>query len=347
MKAFVYRDSWDASIEEIATLESPTSDEVLIEIMATGICGTDVGILSGAYSAESGTVLGHESSGVVVEIGSNVTEFEVGDRVVIDPTYYCGQCRLCRTNRQNHCLSKHGTETGVSRDGTFAHFHKTTSSFLHKIPDTLSFEAASLTEPLSCTLTGIAQLNLHAAKRVIVLGGGPMGVLYCWGLASKGLSGVLVENAPERQELCKSILGKDWSIFSSLDDAGAYFSEENTPFDIVIDTTGKLAGPAIEKLERGGQYLAVGLKAHKETLSIDSFADRSLSLIGSIDSLNNSFSEALALIQSGIVPADKLVTHKFPLSDIEKGFELIGCDLHDKKLQPPKNALKVVIQPHL
>lgn len=129
MLALVYKSAWDVALEERPVPEIKKDNDVLVRIRATGVCGTDLGIISGKYHAVPSTILGHESAGDVIAVGSAVSSLQPGDRVVIDPTYYCGQCEMCRTGRQNHCTHKAVTETGVSADGTFTDYYVTEDRF--------------------------------------------------------------------------------------------------------------------------------------------------------------------------------------------------------------------------
>nr|WP_243464886.1 alcohol dehydrogenase catalytic domain-containing protein [Photorhabdus temperata] len=113
MKALKFNQVWDVQIRDVEPLHCVESDDVVVDIAVCGVCGTDVGIITGSYPvAIPGTTLGHETTGVVTQIGRSVTRFNVGDRVVINPTYSCGHCRMCQTGSPNHCEKKLGTEAG-------------------------------------------------------------------------------------------------------------------------------------------------------------------------------------------------------------------------------------------
>ncbi|MGY0036063.1 alcohol dehydrogenase catalytic domain-containing protein [Pedobacter sp. NJ-S-72] len=122
MKAIVYNGAWDIQIKDKAEPSITAADEVIVEIKATGICGTDLSIISGEYQASPRVIIGHESAGIIVAKGDGVENCTVGQRVIIDPTYYCGYCENCRKGLRNHCLLKSSTEAGVSIDGTFTKY---------------------------------------------------------------------------------------------------------------------------------------------------------------------------------------------------------------------------------
>lgn len=344
MRAFVYSGPWQVALEDYREPPTPRGSQVLVNVKATGICGTDLGIITGAYAAKIPVVLGHESSGVVSAVGDHVTSFQPGDRVVIDPTFYCGFCEMCRTGRQNHCHQKHVTETGVSQDGTFAPFYLTEERFLYPLAAHLSFREAALTEPLSCVLTGVNQLRLFPGQRTLVIGAGPIGVLYASSLSLHGLSGTILEVSPWRRDKTSAILGDRWSVVGSLDEAIASFPRKEEIFDLVVDTTGRLIESLIPLLARGGQLLVVGLKDCQASFNPGDVANKSLSIIGSIDSLGT-FSSACALITNGAIPAGEILSHSFPLEEITNALELLGCDVAKQQLSYDAQAMKVVIEP--
>lgn len=341
--ALVYEGPWSVGLRPFERPPSPGPGEALVRIKATGICGTDLGIISGAYAARKPVVLGHESTGEVVAVGGAVRGLAPGDRVVIDPTYFCGICRMCRTGRSNHCERKTSTETGVSRDGTFAPLYLTEERFLYRLPDHVGYEEATLTEPLSCTLTGVARLRLRPDLRLLVLGGGPMGVLYANALALHGLTGALVEIAQARRHLLPPLLPAGIQPCADLDQALTEASCQGV-FDVIVDTTGCMAETALRHLPRGGQLLLVGLRAGNATFDPRRIADESLAILGSIDSLGT-FSAALELIANGTIPARAMISATFPLAEFDIALASLGCDLGERRRTDTASAVKVVLHP--
>ncbi len=347
MKALKYRSAWDVDLLEVPDLHAVADDDVVVDIKFCGICGTDLGIVAGSYPvAVSGVTLGHEASGVVAETGPAVSTVAVGDRVVINPTPYCGRCRMCQTQRINHCVNKHGTESGVSYDGAYAGRYRTTSAFVHRVPDHVSLRAAALTEPLSCVVAGARKLQPPSlTANTFVIGAGPLGLLYTWVLSLKGLTPVVVEHSPARLEFAQDRLPDGTGAYASLDEARAkYFNDPQAPIDIVVDTTSNLLEDLFPQMACGGTYMSIGLKEKMASIDTMLLADRSLSVIGSIDSLHGSFVEAFHLITSGRIPAEGLVSHVVPLADYRRGFAALGCDIDARRLGPADQAsCKVLI----
>lgn len=334
MKALKYNTEWDIDLKEIERPKIVEPNDVIVKIKYTGICGTDLGIISGAYPmAVNGVTLGHESTGYVDEIGDNVEDFHIGDRVVINPTYYCGKCRMCQTLRINHCLHKFGTESGVSKDGTFAEYYHTTSDYLIKIPDNMSMKAAAMTEPLSCTLMGVSKIhNLTMNVSSIVFGAGPMGILYTWALTLKGIQSIVIENSPLRKSFAESCIPKGIRIFSSLDEADKEYKEGSmVPRDLVIDTTEGVLDKMYPQMSCGGIFVSIGLKNKDVKINTRELADKSLSIIGSIDSSYSSFNEAFYLIRKKVIPTEKFISHTIKIDKYKEAFTLLGYDLEKKK----------------
>jgi threonine dehydrogenase-like Zn-dependent dehydrogenase len=336
MKALKYRGPWDVAVEDVPDLHVTGPDDVVVDIAYTGICGTDLGVVSGSYPvAVPGVTLGHESTGIVAETGAEVTGLAVGDRVVINPTPYCGTCRMCRTQRINHCVNKHGTESGISYDGTYADRYRTTSRFVHVVPEHISLRAAALTEPLTCVLSGVRKIRpTSLTAYTYVFGAGPLGLLYAWALSWKGLSPVLVETSPARLSFANKVLPEGIRAYGSLEEARReHFGDPAAPLDIVVDTTSGLLEELYEELACGGIFMSIGLKSRKVSLDAMHLADRSLTVIGSIDSLHGSFEEAFHMIVSGRLPAERLVSHVVPLADYRSGFAALGCDIDGRILK--------------
>lgn len=336
MKALRFNGIWDISSVDVPSLQCIDSNDVIVAIEVCGLCGTDVGIITGDYPvAIPGTTLGHESTGRVIEVGSAVTRFRQGDRVVINPTYSCGKCRMCQTGNPNHCERKQGTEAGVSYNGTFAERYRAKENTLLHLDDHVSFEEGALTEPLSCTITGVDKLNItHTNIRAGVIGAGPMGMLYLWSLHLRGVRAFLVEKNEHRYRFAKDVLPEGGRIYTDFSKAmhEEYGCDEK--LDLCIDTTGYLSEVVFNHLAPGGKLLNVALKNFTAKLDVLKIADKSLSVIGSIDSLNNSFERAYAMIRDGKIPAGKLISHTFDYGNYKQAFALVGCDIAAKKQLP-------------
>ena len=341
MLSAVYNGTWSLSLAERQRPARTRSDDVLLAVRATGICGTDVGILAGAYGAASpGVILGHEFAAEVIEAAPG-SRFTRGDRVAVDPTYDCGACRACRSQRPNHCELKGRAETGVSRDGAFCGFHVTEERFLYPLPPATSYRAAALSEPLSCALTGTSRLAVRPDSDVAIIGAGTLGLLYAWCISLHGAVGVVVEASALRRELAATLLPRGWRVVESLDAAGA------GAIDIGVDTTAGAISDLLARVRPGGALLQIGLRRSEVTIDVGYLADKSIAVLGSVDSAYGAFQAAVSLIARERIPADQMVTHEIALDALPSALALLGCDLEGRRLTQPGAAMKIVVSDFL
>lgn len=338
MKAIVYNNPWDIRIEEKEEPAIILPDEVIVEIRATGICGTDLSIISGEYLARPQVIIGHESAGVIVEKGKGVDNCNVGDRVIIDPTYYCGYCDNCRKGLRNHCLLKSTTEAGVSIDGTFTRYFKTTQRFIYGLHDNIPFEQGAMSEPLSCVLTAVKKLAVTPFMRTAILGGGPIGLLFYMALKQHGIrEGVIYETSKNRMKLIEqnNVLSKGWQVAPE-------FIPQKNQYDLIIDTTGSLLEKSMLAIADGGKISLMGLRNNQQTINPREIADRSISIIGSIDS-QDTFKHAVDLINSGRLELEKIITNGYSLNDFTTAVKDLGCDVGTRQRNNNISSLKSFI----
>ncbi len=302
----------------------PGRGEVLIRVMASGICGTDIHILRGEYLGEYPVIPGHELSGVVEQVGADVARCEVGDRVAVEPNIACDACYNCLHNRQNFCLNWEAI--GVTRPGGMAQYVVAPEKAVFAIGE-LPFECGAFVEPLSCVLHGVERAGVQMADRVAILGAGPIGLLLLQVARLRGAARVtVVEKQPARAELAEAC-GADRAL-SALDDL------EPDCYDVVIDATGALPvmARAIDFARRGGTVLLFGVPPAGASMELEGFKifQKGLTILSSFTSLRNSY-QAVALLQSGQVDVLGLISHQLPLSDFERGVELIEKGRDDVK----------------
>jgi threonine dehydrogenase-like Zn-dependent dehydrogenase len=339
MKAIVYNNPWDITLQDREEPAIMLPDEVIVEVRATGICGTDLSIISGEYMARPQVIIGHESAGVIVEKGAAVDNCNVGDRVIIDPTYYCGYCENCRKGLRNHCLHKSTTEAGVSIDGTFTRYFKTTQRFIYALHDDIPFEQGAMSEPLSCVLTAVKKLQVTPFMRTAILGGGPIGLLFYLALKQYGIQeGVVYEASAQRIRLIEenNVLSKGWSIEPA-------FIPRKNQYDLIIDTTASLLEKSLQAIADGGKINLMGLRNNQQTINPREIADRSISIIGSIDS-QDTFRHAVDLINSGRLELEKIITNEYDLQSFGDAVRDLGCDLSSRQRSNNIASLKSVIR---
>ncbi len=177
MRSSVFYGKEDMRIEE-RPIPNFGNEEVMIQVKACGICGTDVHIYEGdegSASVDKPTILGHEFSGVITQVGENVTKFKVGDRVCVDPNWYCGNCEPCRDGVVHFCENM--LSYGVTLDGGFSEYCAVNQRQVYLLGENTSFEQGAMVEPLGCCLHGIDMCDIKAGDKVVVVGGGMIGLL--------------------------------------------------------------------------------------------------------------------------------------------------------------------------
>jgi 2-desacetyl-2-hydroxyethyl bacteriochlorophyllide A dehydrogenase len=339
MKALTFHKEQGLELRDVPEPVVSRDDEVRIEVKASGICGTDLHILGGAYPAKPGVVLGHESTGVVLEVGKDVKRFKAGDQVILDPTYHCGVCYYCQRNRPNYCQEKATTETGVSANGTFTRLHVARESFLHPLPEQLTFEEGTLTEPLACALHAIRQTRLRPEYRTLVVGAGPMGLLFALATTAMGSETFIGDVQPYRIEFARTVMDR----VHNLNGDGLAMVNGGKRFDLIIDTSGCMLEKLLPRVDKGGEILLAGLNYSYEAKIHPSYlTDNGISIVGSIDT-NRTFAPAIDLL-CRVKAFGRIISHRFPLDQYDKAFGLLGFDLASRK-RSDIHGTKVVLMP--
>ncbi|MBI5305742.1 MAG: zinc-dependent alcohol dehydrogenase family protein [Chloroflexi bacterium] len=304
---------------------------LLVKVMASGICGTDIHILRGEYLGAYPVIPGHEFAGVIEKVGAGVSRFKPGDRVAVEPNIACDNCANCLNNRQNFCLNWRAV--GVTLPGGMAQYVVAPEQAAFDIGD-LAFEQGAFMEPLSCVLHGVERLNPQMADRVALLGAGPIGCLLLQALHLRGASHVLiVDKNHARLELARAL-----GASICLDDLDQL---ERDHYDTVVDATGAIPvmSRALEFARPGGKVLLFGVPPQGAKITLDAFTifRKGLTILSSFTSVRNSL-QAVALLQSERIRVADLISHRLPLRDFERGIELIE--------QGAENVKKVMLLPN-
>jgi len=271
MKAAVFYAKHDLRIEEIPT-PVPHGNEVLVKVMACGICGTDVHIFhgdEGAAPTPAGTVIGHEFAGIVEAVGENVTRVKVGDRVACDPNEVCGQCEYCQNGMAHYCENMIGY--GTVLNGGFAEYCCLPESQCNKILDTTTFEEGAMNEPVACCLHGLDMCDINAGEDVAVIGGGAIGLLMLQLAKIRGAGRlVLIEPVESKRELGKK-LGADLCIDPFNEDVKAVLEANGiTRLACVIECVGRVStmSQAIDIAGKKATVMLFGLTAPGDVMEV-------------------------------------------------------------------------------
>ncbi len=332
------------ALEEVPRPE-PGAGEVLVEVQAAGICGTDIEVLHGNHTAYLRGIArypitpGHEWSGIVREIGAEVTRFAVGDLVTGETGIGCLKCKLCLTGKHNLC--RNVVETGIfNRDGGMREWHVQPETFTHGCPG-LTPEQAALVEPASVAVHACKQGKVGVADSVAVLGCGPIGLLTIQAARIAGARNILATSRSEPKLKLAEELGADRVVNAAKEDVvgAAMEMSKGEGFDVSIDCSGSLdaVGQAFDMAApRGRIVIAAAYRGEPFTHGIDGIIGRELTIVGSCGS-PHAWPETIDMIRRGQMKVEPVVSHRFALSEYAEAFALA------EKGGP--NVLKILMRP--
>ena len=293
----------------------PGAGEVLIKVMASGICGTDIHILEGEYLGAYPVIPGHEFAGVVEQVGQAVSRIKVGDKVAVEPNIACDNCSYCLNNQQNFC--ENWQAVGVTLPGGMAEYVIAPEKAVFNIGE-LEFEEGAFVEPLSCVLHGVQKTGIRLADRVVILGAGPIGLLLLQAVKVQGAQSVTVVELDQARAEAAQAAGAD-QIYRSLDGL------PKDAFEVVIDATGVI--PVMQRTpefaRKGGKILLFGVPP-KTNVEFEAFTlfVKGLTILTSYTSVRNSL-QAIDLLKNKRINVKPLISHRLPLAEFEHGVNLI------------------------
>lgn len=316
------------SVGDIQTVETdepqPGQGDILVQVEAAGICGTDRHLFKGEFPSVANTILGHEFSGIVVDAGAS--ELKVGTRVTCDPNTWCGACDQCRKGRVNLCVKN--VPTGIARDGGFAEYCAFPAHKAHVLPSDLNPLYGAFCEPLACTIHGMDIGAVRSGERVIVIGGGVIGLLALQLAKLSGADVMLLTRNQDKQQLGLS-LGADLAV-GTPQEAIEHWSDGA---DLVVECAGVEAtvqmSPTITCT--GGRIVILGVLPQGMQVSIEPF-DLLFREIQMHYSFLNPFTHERAsrMIADGVVNVAPLVTRTISIGDIA---QVIAADAPDGEVR--------------
>ena len=321
----------------------PGAGEVLIEVKACGICGTDVHVLHDKFPYWPPVILGHEFSGRIAELGKEVSHYQVGDRVVGEPhTQACGHCYLCRTGNIQICSSKRSPGWGI--DGALTSYLKMPERLLHRIPEGMSYDVAAVVEPTANTVHDVIErAKVEAGDFVVVIGPGPIGLLAAMAARAGGARHLVVIGArpDEAMRLPKArALGFQTVLSVAETDplAAVLDLTGGIGADLVIEASGSAAGIAstVDLVRKKGRICAIGMTG-KDNIPFpwDKAAFKVCDIIFNLSTSYTSWERTIHLIATGQIPAGEVISHRMPLAEWRTAFDELEA----------QRALKILLIP--
>lgn len=339
MRAAFHVDAHTLQVRDSVPVPEPATDEVRLRVQACGFCGSDKHDFETPPRREQ--IPGHEFTGIV-ETGHG--DFQPGDRVIVDPVLCCGECPACRSGRDNLCenMKVYGCR-GTQPPGAFAEAVAVRARNLHRLPDHLPFDVATLVDPLAVALHAVSLGPDPRGLRCAVFGVGPIGLLALQVLARKEAAHILaIDINPDHLQTARHVA--ETAGFSQIEtiqvdpEADPYSLDLGAPLDLSLELAGGNAptlDQAIHYSTKGATILNISQRPGGIHYNYQAALFKELTLVGCCGQASADFAEALRWLSDGLVLADPVISHRFPLVDIQAAY--------NQSLKP--DALKVIVQP--
>lgn len=321
MRAAVLTELNKIEIQELPVPEVIRETDVQVRVKAVGICGTDLHMFHESRpDVQLPRIMGHELSGQVTAVGSAVTRVKVGDPVVLDPVFACGTCPTCRKGHPNVCSKVRCY--GVQMDGGFQDYIVVGQEHLHPFSPSVSYEEAALAEPFSIAANILERAQLTAGENLLIVGSGTIGLAILQVAKSKGARVMVSDIISEKLAIARK-MGADKAVNSktdSLEQAAATFCE--TGFDVVVDAVGvtPLFTQALNYAAPCGRIICIGFDGRPAEIPPVMITKKELSIIGSRMNCNR-FPVVMEWLNQGNILADKMISRKYSVMDIQTAFQ--------------------------
>lgn len=320
MRAFVILEPNVAELQEI-TRPVIKEDELLIKVSAAGFCGTDVHTFKGEHPSQYPLVPGHEFSGIVYDIGKRTSQFEVGDKVVVDPNVFCESCWQCKQNKQIHC--ERIQVVGNTRNGAFAEFVNVPEKCAFLIPDNSDMAVMSLAEPLACVINAHNRIPIPIGGDVLIFGAGTIGLMHLLVSKRRGAATVTMVDIKQRQLDLARELGADHVFLSDAALTENIRKVFPRGFITIIEATGvpKVAEAGLPLLQNTGTFVQFGACAIGSSIKIDpqDIYFRDLHIVGTY-ALQKTMQQSINLISNGDMNLSPLIGRRISLQEVPSAF---------------------------
>ncbi len=340
MRTAVYYNNKDVRIEE-RPIPEINDDEILIKIIASGICGSDV--MEWYRIKKAPLVLGHEIAGIVEKAGKNVKNFKIGDKVTATHHVPCMKCHYCLNDHHTACETLHKANFDPGGFSEYVRIPKINVELgTFKLPDDVSFDEGTFVEPLGTVVRAQRLANLNENNTLLVVGSGISGAMHIKLAKSKGIKKIIAVDINEYRLNEAKKFGADF-VFDARENIVERIKgiNENRLADLVIVCTGTLsaAKQALNCVDKGGTILffAVPKPDEKFEISINDFWRNEIKIMTSYGAAPDDLKQALELIADKKINLSDMVTHKLKFDEIQKGFNLVA---------EAKDSMKVIINPN-
>ena len=311
-------------------------EDVLLQIKAVGICGTDLHIYTGKLTTPTPMVLGHEFVGDVVGVGKNVQHITIGEKAVAEHVIGCGICQYCQDGEKNLCLKP--TTIGINAPGALAEYVAIPASLVYTLPQNFTYDQGVLVEPLSIAVYSLKKTTITKDSTVVVIGQGPVGLLLDQVVKAKGATVFGIDIVESRLQFAKEKQYIDEYVNANEDVTQKFKQLINSDgADVLFEVVGleKTMEMAINLVRAGGQIVVLGVFGKPVIMDMMKVVKRELKIEGSW-TCRSSFQQAIELLQNKIVSVNGLVTHRYPFTQTKQAFE--------DALHPTDDRIKTVIE---
>lgn len=344
MLAAVLHDYNDLRLEQIPIPQPNDFGDVLVRIKSCGFCATDYKAIKGIRrNVTFPVIVGHEPSGVIAAMGPGVTNFAVGDEVIVQPLGHCGLCHHCRAGNTHYCVRSFVTGGDGPKDvrpGAFAEYMLTKESSLYRKPPNISFDAAAVAEPLAGAWKGmIAHSQMQLGDDVVIIGAGSIGLCCLMVAKAAGAANLIAVDTSDQAGRLALSLGATHTVNPLKEDAKQKIYEiiPRGP-DLIVEAAGPIEAVRlmVELRRRGTKWNVFGITTH-EQFELDGGLTHFLEgrMDASFGTTTLAMLKSIRLMETGLVKTERIISHRFPLARLHEAVELMGAGGRTKVIINP------------